>query len=226
MKLFLSLSLLCATVAVHAHDEAAVQTQTMPQDAYMVQLYRNIAEFCKTHENPSSILLAVPLELVIVSGALPQEMQDKITALTQAMSQNDGLDIDNNAAMNLVTELIPYMELIDGRIATSIKEVQALGVRIIAISPFMPQHADAMLARMNRLGLDFQATAVYKKEMPIDDEDGNRVAVCKSGVVFMNDYLQLMSVLQTMVNNAPGEIQQLIFAAPMQAQANAEQANP
>lgn len=218
-RLMLSLSLLIAPAFTYATEDA--QMQTMQQDAYMVELYRNIAEFCKAHKNPSSILLTVPLELILISGELPQEMQNKIAALTQSMSQ-EGAPIDNDAAMNLVAQLIPYMELIDGRIAASITEMQKLGVRIIALSPFMPQHADAMLARMKSVGLDFETTALYKKDMPIDDESGNRVAVSKGGVVFMNDYFQSMAVLQTMVNNAAGEIEQLIFAAPMPSQAESD----
>lgn len=218
-KLLLSLSLLCATIAVRAQDEAQMQSHMMQQDAYMVELYRNITEFCKAHPNPSSLLLTIPLELIMVSGELPQEMQTRIAALTQSMSQDDSMQIDNEAAMNLVVQLIPYMRLIDERIAGSIAELQTLGVRIIALSPFMPQHADAMLARMKQCGLNFTSTALYKKEMPIDDASGNHVALSKSGVVFMNDYFQSMEVLQTMVNNAAGEIEQLIFAAPMPAQA-------
>lgn len=219
-KLMLCLSLLVAIPYASAH----IAQETMSQDAYMVQLYQGIVDFCETHENPRSLLVTIPLELIVVSGELPQELQERIISATQSMDANGSPSFDESTTLNLVAQLIPYMELIDSRIAASIKQLQKLGVRIIAISPFMPEHADAMLARMKKLGLDLKATALYAKDMPIEDQDGNRVALSKGGVVFMSDYFQSMEVLQTMVNNAPADIEQLIFAAPMPEAKTAQQA--
>lgn len=211
-KIILSIALLCAT-GTYAHD-AQEQIEYLSQDAYMVELYQRIVEFCKTQENPKNILVAIPLEMILVSGELPDALQDKIMTITDAITNGKDTGLDARATIKLVGQLIPYTQIIDNRIAASIKELQSLGVKTIALTSFMPEHAPAMLARMKALGLDFSKTALYKNEMPIEDEDGNQVALSKNGVVFMNDYFQSMVVLETMINNSPIEIEQLLIASP------------
>lgn len=215
-NLMLSLSLLAATPYAFAQ---APKAEAISQDAYLAKFYQNISDICKTHENPRSLLVAIPLVLIVVNGDLPQSLRDRIHAATQSFEKNEPASF-NNDAMDLIAEIIPYMQLVDSRIATSIKEIQKLGVRIVAISPFMPEYADAMLVRMKELGLDFKDTALYTKDMPIEDEDGNCIALSKNGVVFMNDYFQSVEVLETIANNAPKGINQLIIAAPTRDSTN------
>lgn len=218
-KSFILSAMLLSSSALVCHS-AQNQTEYVDQNTYMVELYKTITEFCRGYEKPSAILVAIPLDLIMVSGELPDEIQNKIAALAQAITRNEIVDFDNNEAMNLMGQIIPYLEIIDTRIASSIKELQKLGVRIIAISPFGPEHADAMLSQMEKSNLDFCSTALYKKDLPVDDQDGNCLAMVKNGVVFLNDYLQGITVLETLVGNASSDIEQLLFAAPMQTQAN------
>jgi hypothetical protein len=216
-RMILCLSLLCFT-GVYAHNANEQLIEYPSKDEYMVELYQRIVEACKIQENPKSILVVIPLELIIVSGQLPDELNAKIMEITQCIEKNEDPNIDANATIKLVSQMIPYTKLIDSRIAKSIKELQKMGVKIVAISSFIPELSNAALKHMKTLGLDFSSTALYKNEMPIEDEDGNRVALSKNGVVFMNDYFQAMNVLETMIANYPSEIEQLYVASPMQDQ--------
>jgi hypothetical protein len=214
-KVMLSLALLSFT-AGYAHNANEQLIEYPSQDAYMVELYQRIVEHCKTQENPKTILVTIPLELILVSGKLPDELNAKIMEITQSIEKNEDPNISADATIKLVSQMIPYTKLIDSRIAKSIKELQKIGVKIVVITSFIPELAGAVLKHIKTFGLDFSSTALYKNEMPIEDEDGNQVALSKNGVVFMNDYFQSMNVLETMIAHYPSEIQQLLVASPMQ----------
>jgi len=214
-RMFLCLALL-SLPAAYAHNANEQLIEYPSQDAYMIELYQRIVEACKAQENPKTILVTIPLELILFTDELPDELNERIMEITQCIERNEDPNIGADATIKLVREMIPYTKLIDNRIATSIKELQKIGVKIIAVSSFIPELADPMLKQMKTLGLDFSKTALYKNEMPIDDENGVQVALSKNGVVFMNDYSQTMNVLETMVDNSPTDIQQLFIASPMQ----------
>ncbi len=217
-KLFLSLSLLASSIC--ATENTQKEIKYVDQNTFMVELYRQLTDFCRNYENPKAILIAIPLDLIMTTGELPDAIQDRITAIAQSIAKQELTDFDNDAAIELMAQIVPYMEIIDSRIATSIKELQKLGVRLIAMSPFPPEHADAMITQMKKLGLDFSAPTLYKKELPVDDQDGNRVALVKKGIIFLNDYFQSIPVLETLIGNASVEIEQFLFAAPMNMQAD------
>lgn len=214
-KMILCLALLNFT-AGYARNANEQLVEYPSQDAYMVELYQRIVEECKAQENPKNILVTIPLELILVSGKLPDELNDKIMEITLCIEKNEDPNIGAEATIKLVSQMIPYTKLIDSRIAKSIKELQKIGVKIVVITSFIPELADAVLMHIKTLGLDFSATALYKNEMPIEDEYGTQVALSKNGVVFMNDYFQSMNVLETMIANYPSEIQQLYVASPTQ----------
>lgn len=191
------------------------QLQLLDQGTYMVELYRNILDFCRSQENPSTILIAIPLDLIFAAGELPEEIQEQINSVSQAIESNNVSSLDHDAALKLINLLIPYMELVDAQIATMIQELQAIGVRMIAISPFMPQHAPAVLSRMQEVNLNFSTTALFSRDVTVDDESGNIVGVTKHGVLFLNDYFRASEALEILLRNTRTNIEHLIFAAPM-----------
>lgn len=208
-KIILSFALLCSIPTITRAEETV---EFASHEAYMIELYQRIVDFCKTQENPREILVAIPLEWILATGDLPEKLQNRIADIALKFEQEQTIDMD--AMKDLDRETIPYTEIIDSRVAASIKELQKLGVKIIALSPSMPVHADAVLARMKKLNLDFTSTALYKHAMPIEDKSGSRIALLKNGVLFMDDYFQSVSVLETILANLPFKVNQLIIASP------------
>lgn len=195
---------------------------TAPQD--MKAVFAETIAAIKKHPNKQNLLVVVHLDSFVgitpVSDAELKKQEEELVKELTGKAAKDQEEIIRKAFQQRVNALI----LTEPAIADCVKQLQKIGIKVIAITDVIPPVAEFIGSRLKQLGLDFAATGV--SDQPIHIAVGTNLhALYKDGILFAGNIQYFEEALTSLVQKTKQANKQILFIARFADTAEDDESN-
>lgn len=193
-------------------NRTAPETSEAVAQPDMRAIFAETINAIKKHPNKQNLLAVVYLDSFVgitpINDTELKQQEEQLVKELAGKTPKEQEEIIKKAFQQRVNALI----LTEPAIAECVKELQKLGIKVIAITDIIPPVAEFIAVRLKQLGLDFAISGINSQSLQIP-VGTNLHALYKGGILYAGSIAYFEEALTILLQKTKQTQKQILFIA-------------